>query len=102
MRYRTKRGNDPVDDLQDGREQPGMCSEQQAKRDRNESSHCRTGTRGMPDPRHRERIARRREDLDTGWLGAAGGAVARPTPPCQDPPRAYDPPRRLAARRPCL
>ncbi len=28
------RGNDPVDDLQDGREQPGMCSEQQAKRDR--------------------------------------------------------------------
>ena len=25
--------------------------------------------------------------------------IARPTPPCQDPPRAYDPPRRLAARR---
>jgi len=29
-----KCGNDPVDDLQDGREQLRMCSEQQAKRDR--------------------------------------------------------------------
>jgi hypothetical protein len=29
-----KCGNDPVDDLQDGREQFRMCSEQQAKRDR--------------------------------------------------------------------
>jgi len=29
-----KCGNDPVDDLQDGREQLGMCSEQQANRDR--------------------------------------------------------------------
>jgi hypothetical protein len=29
-----KRGNDPVDDSQDGREQLGMCSEQQANRDR--------------------------------------------------------------------
>jgi hypothetical protein len=34
MRYRTKCGNDAVDDLQDGREQLGMRSEQQAKRDR--------------------------------------------------------------------
>ena len=34
MRYRTKCGNDAADDLQDGREQLGMRSEQQAKRDR--------------------------------------------------------------------
>ena len=32
--FDQKCGNDPVDDLQDGREQLRMCSEQQAKRDR--------------------------------------------------------------------
>ena len=32
---------------------------------------CRGQATAEPDPRHRERIARRREDLDTGWLGAA-------------------------------
>jgi hypothetical protein len=42
-----KCGNDPVDDLQDGREQLRMRSEQQAKGIGNESTHWRTGTRGM-------------------------------------------------------
>ena len=37
---------DPVGDLQDGREQLRMCSEQQAKRNRKHSTYCRTGTRG--------------------------------------------------------
>ena len=32
--FGEKCGNDPVDDLQDGREQLRMCSEQQTKRDR--------------------------------------------------------------------
>jgi hypothetical protein len=46
--FDQKRGNDPVDDLQDGREQFGMCVEN-SKRSGigNESTHRRTGTRGM-------------------------------------------------------
>lgn len=42
-----KSGNDPVDDLQDGREQLATSREEHAQWDRNERTHCRTGTRGI-------------------------------------------------------
>jgi hypothetical protein len=42
-----KCGNDPVDDLQDGREQLGMCSEQQTKRDRKRRHPLPHRHRGM-------------------------------------------------------
>jgi len=42
-----KCGNDPVDDLQDGREQLGCVANSKRTGIGNESIHWRTGTRGM-------------------------------------------------------
>ncbi len=61
-----KSANDPVDDLQDGREQPGMCGEEATKRDRK-------GQHPLPHRHPRNDVI----DQVGGRLRHASGATAR-------------------------
>ena len=108
-----------------------MCSEQQAKRDRKRERplphrhpgddvidqvggclrHASGATARAETARHGVAASSNRSCFTTPQIiNVNNGAVhtrscrgySPPTPPCQDPPRAYDPPRRLAARRTCL